>query len=312
MDTMKNAEGQQVLARHKVGFRNTLEITARGIRDRRVDIPYSLIKECYCLRNHYRVPDRCVVKYIDKSGLERHVEFGGRAIAINNDILRISKKFRHIIPYKPSAKIVQMANQLKGLGVESEFLERGAEYDKETNGSWQLELGSLKLRSSSIDTIRLREIGTEKTSMVVLPSNSYRIRDKADIYYLLDYVLDSPEISDAEYDELMLELRRLEENYPQFSTPDYMIQIHNIRDIHCVGQPRRGFWRRVVDYHWEGATIAESMNEDTRLRKMLVKAKAPAIEVKGNHIRIRDKRFPTVKLFQCIERIAGHIRQETS
>jgi len=34
------------------------------------------------------------------------------------------------------------------------------------------------------------------------------------------YVLDSPEISDAEYDELMRELRRLEELYPQLVTPD--------------------------------------------------------------------------------------------
>ena len=34
------------------------------------------------------------------------------------------------------------------------------------------------------------------------------------------YVLDSPEISDAEYDELMRELRQLEEQYPQLITPD--------------------------------------------------------------------------------------------
>ncbi len=34
------------------------------------------------------------------------------------------------------------------------------------------------------------------------------------------YVLDSPEISDAEYDQLMRELIRLEEQYPQFITPD--------------------------------------------------------------------------------------------
>ena len=34
------------------------------------------------------------------------------------------------------------------------------------------------------------------------------------------YVLDSPEISDAEYDELMLELKRLEEAHPEFITPD--------------------------------------------------------------------------------------------
>jgi DNA ligase (NAD+) len=34
------------------------------------------------------------------------------------------------------------------------------------------------------------------------------------------YVLDSPEISDAEYDELMNELRAIEERYPELITPD--------------------------------------------------------------------------------------------
>jgi DNA ligase (NAD+) len=34
------------------------------------------------------------------------------------------------------------------------------------------------------------------------------------------YVLDEPEVSDIEYDELMRELRRLEEQFPEFVTPD--------------------------------------------------------------------------------------------
>ena len=34
------------------------------------------------------------------------------------------------------------------------------------------------------------------------------------------YVLDSPEISDAEYDGLMQQLRKMEEQYPQLLTPD--------------------------------------------------------------------------------------------
>ena len=34
------------------------------------------------------------------------------------------------------------------------------------------------------------------------------------------YVLDDPEISDAEYDRMMQELKRLEENYPELSSPD--------------------------------------------------------------------------------------------
>ncbi len=34
------------------------------------------------------------------------------------------------------------------------------------------------------------------------------------------HVLDNPEISDSEYDGLLRELKQLEENYPQFLTPD--------------------------------------------------------------------------------------------
>ncbi|MGA8281562.1 MAG: NAD-dependent DNA ligase LigA, partial [Desulfobacterales bacterium] len=34
------------------------------------------------------------------------------------------------------------------------------------------------------------------------------------------YVLDDPEISDAEYDALMQELIRLETDYPQLASPD--------------------------------------------------------------------------------------------
>ena len=34
------------------------------------------------------------------------------------------------------------------------------------------------------------------------------------------YVLDDPTISDAEYDELMRELRSLEEQHPDLITPD--------------------------------------------------------------------------------------------
>ncbi|MFC1874719.1 NAD-dependent DNA ligase LigA [Chloroflexota bacterium] len=46
------------------------------------------------------------------------------------------------------------------------------------------------------------------------------LRAKINRYNYLYYALDSPEISDAEYDELMRQLRRLEEKYPQLITPD--------------------------------------------------------------------------------------------
>lgn len=49
------------------------------------------------------------------------------------------------------------------------------------------------------------------------------------------YVLDSPEISDAEYDELMRELKRLEEEYPEFVTPDSPTQRVGAAPVEAFG-----------------------------------------------------------------------------
>ena len=49
------------------------------------------------------------------------------------------------------------------------------------------------------------------------------------------YVLDSPEISDAEYDLLMQELKQLEEEYPQFLTPDSPTQRVGAAPVEAFG-----------------------------------------------------------------------------
>jgi DNA ligase (NAD+) len=49
------------------------------------------------------------------------------------------------------------------------------------------------------------------------------------------YVLDSPEISDAEYDNLMQSLRKLEEQYPQFLTPDSPTQRVGAAPVEALG-----------------------------------------------------------------------------
>ena len=49
------------------------------------------------------------------------------------------------------------------------------------------------------------------------------------------YVLDSPEISDAEYDESMRELKQLEEQYPQFLTPDSPTQRVGAAPVEAFG-----------------------------------------------------------------------------
>src|SRR5438270_1216838 len=48
------------------------------------------------------------------------------------------------------------------------------------------------------------------------------------------YVLDEPEISDAEYDALMRELRELEDAHPELRSPDSITQ-------RVGGKPREGF-----------------------------------------------------------------------
>jgi DNA ligase (NAD+) len=47
-----------------------------------------------------------------------------------------------------------------------------------------------------------------------------QLREQINYHNYHYYVLDSPEVSDAEYDDLMRELKQLEEKYPQFLTPD--------------------------------------------------------------------------------------------
>ncbi len=49
------------------------------------------------------------------------------------------------------------------------------------------------------------------------------------------YVLDNPEISDAEYDELMRELKQLEDEYPRFLTPDSPTQRVGAAPVEAFG-----------------------------------------------------------------------------
>ena len=60
---------------------------------------------------------------------------------------------------------------------------------------------------------------------------------RAEIHYhnYRYYVLDSPEISDAEYDELMRELKQLEEQYPQLLTPDSPTQRVGAAPVEAFG-----------------------------------------------------------------------------
>jgi DNA ligase (NAD+) len=80
------------------------------------------------------------------------------------------------------------------------------------------------------------------------------------------YVLDSPEISDAEYDELMRELKGLEEKYPQFLTPDSPTQRVGAAPVEAFG---------VVEHPYPLLSLGNAFSKDellawhTRISKLV-------------------------------------------
>ena len=60
------------------------------------------------------------------------------------------------------------------------------------------------------------------------------LRDKIRHHEYLYYVLDNPELTDAEFDKLMNELKKLEAEHPELITPDSPTQ-------RVGGKPREGF-----------------------------------------------------------------------
>ena len=62
-----------------------------------------------------------------------------------------------------------------------------------------------------------------------------RLREQINHHNYRYYVLDNPEISDAEYDELLIELKRLEEIYPELIMPDSPTQRVGAEPVEAFG-----------------------------------------------------------------------------
>jgi DNA ligase (NAD+) len=62
-----------------------------------------------------------------------------------------------------------------------------------------------------------------------------RLKEQINHHNYRYHVLDSPEISDAEYDQLVRELKQLEEAYPQFLTPDSPTQRVGAAPVEAFG-----------------------------------------------------------------------------
>src|SRR5215510_2030208 len=81
----------------------------------------------------------------------------------------------------------------------------------------------------------------------------------------LYYVLDAPEISDADFDRLMQELKKLEADHPELITPDSPTQ-------RVGGKPREGFIK--VQHSRPMLSLDNALNEqelrnwDRRVREL--------------------------------------------
>lgn len=92
------------------------------------------------------------------------------------------------------------------------------------------------------------------------------LRQQVEKHEYLYYVLDRPEITDAEYDALMRELQALEEKHPEFRSPDSPT-------ARVGGQPREGFVK--VTHSSPMLSLDNALNEaelaefDARIRGLL-------------------------------------------
>jgi len=86
--------------------------------------------------------------------------------------------------------------------------------------------------------------------------NLEHLRDELRRHEHLYYVLDTPEITDAEYDAMMRELKALEDAHPEFASPDSPTQ-------RVGGKPREGF----VKVAHSGAMLSlDNALDETELR----------------------------------------------
>jgi len=81
---------------------------------------------------------------------------------------------------------------------------------------------------------------SEMSSTLAAGKRAEELRQEINEHNYRYYVLDSPIVSDAEYDALMLELVGIEEEYPELVTPDSPTQ-----RVRC-GRPPRSFPRRRI------------------------------------------------------------------
>ncbi len=93
-----------------------------------------------------------------------------------------------------------------------------------------------------------------------------KLRDDLTFHNYCYYILDDPEISDAEYDRLMRELQSLEQQYPELITPDSPTQRVGATPLEAFETVAHTLPMLSLDNGFDEGEIREF---DTRIRKLL-------------------------------------------
>src|ERR1700678_2944778 len=100
-------------------------------------------------------------------------------------------------------------------------------------------------------------------------ARALELRTLLDHYNYRYHALDDPEVPDAEYDRLMLELRGLEAQYPELTTPDSPTQRVGAAPVAAFGAVRH----RLAMLSLDNAFSEEEVRDfDRRIRERVPKA----------------------------------------
>ena len=170
---MVGVDGQlvgTVVAKHKVflgSFWNmwprhakTLYVTDRGLSiERDLNVTYKSVVDI-----SLTVPSgECVLRYVDEHGRQKKLKFfpqeSSGELNWRGDLYgNIAEASVYGIPQRLSEKLIECAEALRFIRVESDFIEPHGPWQLHDN-TWYITLGGLKLRGTNVDSIKVAERG---------------------------------------------------------------------------------------------------------------------------------------------------------
>jgi hypothetical protein len=141
-----------------------------------IHIPYAIIMECEYFRTHRA--DTCLIKYIDEKGKQKTLRLWScftdvlGALKTYYSILIISRHQGHTIEQQLDRTFKKFVELLEDMELYVEFI-KPTQIDLEVSfpgprkkAYWKRELGTLKLKSSNIHSIKVTESGYAKIEYV--------------------------------------------------------------------------------------------------------------------------------------------------